>query len=60
MLWFQGDSNSLDQRFADAAAYSQRLRDRAATVLSPQQLAVFVQMQDELLAMMRSHMRPPR
>jgi hypothetical protein len=36
------------------------MRDRAATVLSPQQLAVFVQMQDELLAMMRSHMRPPR
>ena len=59
MLYYSGDSNSLDQRFTEAAQYSQRLRDRAATVLSPKQLAAFAQIQEELLATMRATMLPP-
>lgn len=59
MLYFSGDSNSLDQRFTEAAQYSQRLRDRAAAVLTPKQLAAFAQIQDELLATMRASMLPP-
>jgi len=59
MLYFSGDSNSADQRLSDAAAYSRRLRERAATVLTTQQLAVFSQIQDELLAAMRATMRSP-
>jgi len=59
MLYYSGDSNSLEQRFNEAAQYSQRLRNRAAAVLSPQQLAAFAQIQDELLATMRASMLPP-
>jgi hypothetical protein len=59
MLYYSGDSNSLDQRFADAAQYSRRLHERAAAVLSPQQLAIFDQMQNELLAAMKATMLPP-
>jgi hypothetical protein len=35
------------------------MRQRAATVLTPQQLAVFSQIQDELLGAMRATMRSP-
>ena len=49
-------SSKLD---SEAAQYSQRLRNRAAAVLSPQQLAAFAQIQDELLATMRASMLPP-
>ncbi len=59
MLYFSGDSDSVEQRITEATQYSQRLRNRAAAVLSPQQLAAFVQIQDELLAMMRTSMLPP-
>jgi hypothetical protein len=58
MLFYAGDSNSIDERLANAAQYSRRLHDRAATVLSPQQLAVFDQMQKELLAAMKATMSP--
>jgi len=59
MLYFSGDSSSIEQRLSEAAQYSRRLRERAATVLSPQQLAAFAQLQDELLATMRASMLPP-
>jgi len=59
MLYFSGDSNSVEQRLSDATAYSRRMRDRAATVLTTQQLKVFSQIQEELLAAMRATMRSP-
>ena len=58
MIMYSNDSNSIDQRLAEAAQYSRRLRLRAGTVLSPAQLAAFNQMQDELLAQMAAYMRP--
>jgi hypothetical protein len=58
MLMYPTDSGSIDQRLSDAAQFSQRLQGRAASVLSPEQLAVFVQMQRELLASMAAYMRP--
>jgi hypothetical protein len=58
MIMYSADSNSIDQRLAEAASYSQRLRQRAGAVLSPAQLAAFNQMQDELLAQMAAYLRP--
>ena len=57
MLWYTGDG-SIDQQLNSATAYSQRLRARAAAMLTPQQLASFVQLQDELLAAMTAYLRP--
>lgn len=57
-LWYTGDGISVDQQLSEAAAYSQRLRARAATLLTPQQLAIYIQMQDELLAAMTAYLRP--
>jgi len=59
MLFYPSDGNSIEQRFVDAAQYSRRMRDRAATILAPQQLAAFEQMQSELLAAMKAAMSPP-
>ena len=57
MLWYIGDG-SIDQQLSSAAAYSQRLRARAATMLTSQQLTSFNQLQDELLAAMTTYLRP--
>ncbi len=35
------------------------MRERAAALLTPAQLAAFVQMQEELLAQMAMYLRPP-
>jgi hypothetical protein len=48
MLWYLGDGTA-EQQLASAALYSDRMRKRAATVLSAQQLRAYVQLQDELL-----------
>ncbi len=58
MIFYSGDSNSIEQRLTEASQYSQRLRQRAALVLSPAQLAAYNQMQDELLAQMAAYLRP--
>jgi hypothetical protein len=58
-IWYPADAGSIDEQLAGAALYSQRVRDRAAAVLSPAQHAAFVQMQDELLAQLASFIRPP-
>jgi len=58
MLMYIQDSGSVDQYIIEATTYSQRLRSRAASVLSPVQLAAYVQMQDELLAQMATYLRP--
>lgn len=57
-LWYPSDAGSIDVQLAEAAAYSQRMRARAAGVLTPAQYAAFVQMQEELLAQLASMIRP--
>ena len=57
-IYYSADSNSVEQRLVEASQYSQRLRQRAAAVLSPAQLAAYNQMQDELLAMMATFLKP--
>jgi hypothetical protein len=57
-IMYPEDAATVEARLAEAAQYSQRLRARAATVLSAAQLAAFTQMQDELLAQMATFMRP--
>jgi hypothetical protein len=59
MLWYPDHARTVEQQLLEAAQYSQRLRTRAATLLSPAQLAAYVQMQEELLAQMAAHFRPP-
>jgi hypothetical protein len=60
MLWYTEDSGLPEQYIVEASQYSQRLRTRAAGILSPAQLAAYAQMQDELLAQFTSMQRPPR
>jgi hypothetical protein len=59
VLWYTDDSGVPDQYIAEATQYSQRLRARAASVLTPAQLAAYVQMQEELLAVFTANVRPP-
>jgi hypothetical protein len=59
MLMYIQDSGSVDQYVIEATKYSQRLRTRAAGILSPAQLKAYSQMQDELLAQFTSMQRPP-
>lgn len=58
MVWYPSDAGSTDAQLAEALAYSQRMRARAATLLTPAQLAAFEQMQEELLAQLASLIRP--
>jgi hypothetical protein len=59
MLMYTEDSGLPEQFVAEATEYSQRLRARAAGVLTPAQLAAYVQMQEELLAIFTANVRPP-
>jgi hypothetical protein len=59
VLWYTEDSGLTEQYIIEATQYSQRLRTRAASVLTPAQLAAYHQMQDELLAQFISNLRPP-
>jgi hypothetical protein len=54
---YVGDKGTLDERLAAARGYSERLRDRAAQVLTPEQAKNFNQMQDELLANLQDILR---
>jgi hypothetical protein len=56
MLWYRGDGTP-DQQLASATQYAERMRKRAATVLSPEQLRAYVHLQDELLAGFASSLR---
>lgn len=58
MILYPQDAGSIEAQLAEAAMYSQRMRDRAAALLSPAQLAEYVRMQEELLAQMASYLRP--
>jgi hypothetical protein len=59
-LWYTEVSGLPEQYVVEASQYSQRLRSRAAGILTPAQLATYAQMQDELLAQFASMQRPPR
>lgn len=59
MLWYIEDSGLPEQFVAEAAQYNQRLRSRAASILTPAQLAAYAQMQNELLAMFTANQKPP-
>jgi hypothetical protein len=54
---YVGEKGTLDERLASARGYSDRLRERAAQVLTPEQAKNFNQMQDELLANLRDILR---
>ncbi len=56
-MLFVGDQGTLDERVAAARRYSERLRERAAQVLTAEQAKGFNQMQDELLANLREMLR---
>jgi Spy/CpxP family protein refolding chaperone len=56
-MLYVGDQGSLDERVAAARRYSDRLRERAAQVLTAEQARSFNQMQDELLANLREMLR---
>jgi len=60
MLMYTEDSGIPDQFIAEATQYTQRLRNRASSILTPAQLAAYTQMQDELLAMFTANQRPPQ
>ena len=59
MLMYSEDSGLPEQYIVEASQYSQRLRSRAAGILTPAQLSAYAQMQDELLAQFTSNLRPP-
>jgi hypothetical protein len=62
MVMYPESANTAEAQLAAALQYSERMRARAATVLTPAQLAAFVQMQEELLAQLALfvHPTPPR
>jgi hypothetical protein len=48
------DDENPDRQYEEAAAYNRRIHERAAQILSEQQLAVYDQMREETLRMMRT------
>jgi hypothetical protein len=58
MIMYPDGIGSIEQQLAEAALYSRRMQDRAAIMLSPEQLAAYRQMQEELLAQMAAYLRP--
>ena len=58
MLMYTQDSGLPEQYIVEATQYSQRLRARASSILTPAQLAAYSQIQNELLAMFTSYQKP--
>jgi hypothetical protein len=58
MIWYPDGVGSVEQQIAEATQYSQRLRARAAGLLTPAQLAAYVQLQQELLAQLSAYLQP--
>lgn len=61
-IYYSASAPTLEARMASGVQYSQRMRERAATVLNANQLATFNQLQDQLVATLRSHIarqQPP-
>ena len=57
VIVYSRDAKTLEERMASAAASIDRLRDRAGTLLSGEQLTVFNQMQDDALLVFRPFSR---
>ena len=57
VIVYSRDAKTLDERMASAAASIDRMRDRAGTLLSGEQLTVFNQMQDDALLVFRPFAR---
>ncbi len=57
MVFTSGDQASFEERYATAKQNSQRMRDRAAQYLTPEQMRAFNEMQDETLLSLRSALR---
>lgn len=55
MLWYSGDGGA-EEQFASAMQYSERVRQRAAGILTAEQLRAFVQLQEEMLAGLASYL----
>jgi len=49
MIWYSGDGG-VDEQFASAVQYAERMRQTAASVLNAEQLRAYVQIQEEMLA----------
>jgi hypothetical protein len=58
MIMYPDGIGSIEQQLAEAALYSRRMQDRAASMLTPAQFAAYRQMQEELLAQMAAYLRP--
>ena len=57
MAYVTGNGTTPEERFKSAQANSQRLRARAAEVLTPEQLRIFNEMQDEVVLSARQQLR---
>jgi len=57
VIFSASDASTADAQFASAQANSQRMRERAAEVLTGEQLRVFNEMQDELLISLKHQVR---
>lgn len=58
MIMYPDGIGAVEVQLAEAEQYSARLRARAATLLTPSQLAAYVQMQEELLAQLALFLQP--
>jgi hypothetical protein len=57
VIFSASDASTAEAQFASAQANSQRMRERAAEVLTGEQLRVFNEMQDELLISLKHQVR---
>jgi hypothetical protein len=55
-VWYSGDGD-VEEQLASATQYSERVRQRAASILNAEQLRAFTQLQDELLANFANYLR---
>jgi hypothetical protein len=55
MVWYTGDGG-VEEQLASATAYTERMRQSAAAILTAEQLRAFVQLQDEMLANLASYL----
>jgi hypothetical protein len=56
MVWYSSDGGT-EEQLASATQYSERMRQRAASILTAEQLRAFVQLQEEMLANLANYLR---
>jgi hypothetical protein len=56
MVWYSGDGGA-EEQLASAIQYSDRMRERAASILTAEQLRAFIQLQEEMLANLANYLR---